>query len=57
MLFFFFFQKVVALQRCCSYKPCLPELCLQEEEQVCGDNWTLAVYSDFHGEKCKQFLH
>lgn len=48
-----FFPQVVALQRCCSYKPCLPELCLQEEEQVCVDNRTLKVYSGFHTEKCK----
>uniref|UniRef100_A0A8C4NXN1 Dmx like 1 n=1 Tax=Dicentrarchus labrax TaxID=13489 RepID=A0A8C4NXN1_DICLA len=39
---------VVALQRCCSYKPCLPELSVQgdapvsglvEEEQVGVDSW------------------
>ncbi|CAG09601.1 unnamed protein product, partial [Tetraodon nigroviridis] len=27
-------REVVALQRCCSYKPCLPELSLQDEEQA-----------------------
>lgn len=28
------FPQVVALQHCCSYKPCLPELCAQEDETV-----------------------
>ncbi|TWW60634.1 DmX-like protein 1 [Takifugu flavidus] len=27
-------REVLALQHCCSYKPCLPELCIQEEEQA-----------------------
>uniref|UniRef100_A0A3Q4BEA1 RAVE complex protein Rav1 C-terminal domain-containing protein n=1 Tax=Mola mola TaxID=94237 RepID=A0A3Q4BEA1_MOLML len=27
-------REVVALQHCCSYKPCLPELCVQEDEQA-----------------------
>uniref|UniRef100_A0A671UU96 Dmx like 1 n=1 Tax=Sparus aurata TaxID=8175 RepID=A0A671UU96_SPAAU len=29
-------REVVALQRCCSYKPCLPELCIQGEAPVSG---------------------
>lgn len=32
--FFVLFPQVVALQHCCSYKPCLPELSAQEEETV-----------------------
>uniref|UniRef100_A0A8C9ZUX1 Dmx like 1 n=1 Tax=Sander lucioperca TaxID=283035 RepID=A0A8C9ZUX1_SANLU len=44
---------VVALQRCCSYKPCLPELSAQgdapvsglvEEEQVGVDSWRLLEF-------------
>ncbi|XP_075875590.1 dmX-like protein 1 isoform X2 [Nelusetta ayraudi] len=29
-------REVVALQHCCSYKPCLPELSAQEEEETPG---------------------
>eukprot|EP00066_Takifugu_rubripes_P024541 XP_011613807.1 PREDICTED: dmX-like protein 1 [Takifugu rubripes] len=35
-------REVLALQHCCSYKPCLPELCIQEEEQVRADSWALS---------------
>uniref|UniRef100_A0A3Q3FRG6 Dmx like 1 n=1 Tax=Labrus bergylta TaxID=56723 RepID=A0A3Q3FRG6_9LABR len=46
-------KEVVALQRCCSYKPCLPELSVQadapvsglvEEEQVGVDSWLLLYF-------------
>ncbi|XP_071339406.1 dmX-like protein 1 isoform X3 [Trachinotus anak] len=29
-------REVVALQRCCSYKPCLPELCVQGDAPASG---------------------
>ena len=61
----FCFPQVVALQRCCSYKPCLPELCIQgetpvsglvEEEQVGVHSWLLLDLSDVHEEKSMQHL-
>jgi len=54
---------VVALQRCCSYKPCLPELSVQgdapdsglvEEEQVGVDSWQLLELSDVCDERSMQ---
>ncbi len=54
------FLQVVALQRCCSYKPCLPELSVQgdapvsglvEEEQVGVESWLPLDPSDVHAEK------
>lgn len=61
----FCFPQVVALQHCCSYKPCLPELSVQgdapvsglvEEEQVGVDSWLLLDLSDVHEEKLMQHL-
>lgn len=45
-----FFAQVLALQHCCSYKPCLPELCIQEEEQVCADSWALSHKLECRGK-------
>lgn len=59
-VFLFCLTQVVALQCCCSYRPCLPELSVQgdapvsglvEEEQVGVDSWRLLDLSDVHDRK------
>uniref|UniRef100_A0A669B502 Dmx like 1 n=1 Tax=Oreochromis niloticus TaxID=8128 RepID=A0A669B502_ORENI len=58
-------REVVALQHCCSYKPCLPELSVQgdvpvsglvEEEQVGVDSWLLAILKLKHHRSRRHWL-